>query len=203
MTHSGCRPLQIIFQRPSVLNSKFPIKLQDDAVFDAHILISSTLFGPRSSGVVCPASESVLLLTTKLNQLPKHDLLVHESWIMFLPTCLEHPTCEGCSSGLERSTNVTTILGLRAQVLESAKTLLVSAHRSVISRDSFLPPQIASSRAFAAGCVLVTAITGRWSGAQDNLGFLLQCSEVLAFFGPLWKGGNDFYEVWRKIVVTI
>jgi hypothetical protein len=62
---------------------------------------------------------------------------------------------------------------------------------------------LAATRAFMSVCVLITAIAGRWDGASGRMSALLKCSEILAFTGPLWPGGADYYKTYRQIVKAI
>lgn len=49
----------------------------------------------------------------------------------------------------------------------------------------------------------MTGIKESWNGAEKVTGSLLKCSEILSISAPLWRGGRDYYEVWRKIVTVI
>jgi hypothetical protein len=88
---------------------------------------------------------------------------------------------------------------LRKRIIRAASELILSVHRATTARDDFIPPIIASSRAFIGGCTIATSISKRWTSASHHFTDLLRCTEVLTLFCPHWKGGHNYLQVWRTI----
>lgn len=89
---------------------------------------------------------------------------------------------------------------LRRKVVSQASELISTVHACASSPHDFIPPIIASSRAFIAGCSIATGISKKWTLAQSHAKDLIKCTEILALFAPHWKGGDDYLSVWRTII---
>jgi hypothetical protein len=150
----------------------------------------------------CPKAGRIESLINTLEALPSENKLVQETWLLFLPMCLEHFECELCSRTSDQESD-TAMTNLQIKVLSSAVQLAKGVHPSVRSTEVFMPPLMASTQAFMSGCVIVAGLTNRWLGTETSIGALLKCSETLSFFAPLWKGGRDYHEVWRKLVSVV
>lgn len=199
------RRLRVIFHRPSMLSGcQPPSDYQDNMVFETYMEASSIVSGIEffegSNG--CPESGRISALISTLETLPSENELVQETWLLFLPLCLEHIECGLCSKTSDQAPN-TTMTNLQLKVLSCAVQLANSVHPSVSSPEVFMPPLVASTQAFMSGCVIVAGLTNRWPGTETSIGALLKCSETLSFFAPLWIGGSDYHEVWRKIVSVV
>jgi hypothetical protein len=186
---SGCQP---------------PNDYRDNIIFETYMQVSSTISGIECfQGVSgCPNSGRISLLISNLDTLASDNKLVQETWLLFLPLCLEHIECELCSSTTDKTTN-TAMTDLQIKVLSSAVQLANGVHPSVSSAEIFMPPLMASTEAFMSGCVIVAGLTSRWPGTETSISALLKCSETMSFFAPLWKGGRDYHEIWSKIVSVV
>ena len=148
-------------------------------------------------------------------------LLVYDAWLLFLPVCVRHRQCVHCfqeADDMERSpvSSVSPVtagpggpssragrgmLSLRRRVLDAAVALVASVYHAALASDGFIPPVVASTRAFVAGCVLATAIVKRWTPVPAaHMQDLVRCTEVLALFSLHWEGGHSYLHVWRTIV---
>lgn len=170
----------------------------DLKVFDIYMKIASTVSCISISGT-CPISVYLLSLLSTLNEFQWEDPLVQESWLLLLPICVIHSRSVSCCS----QTCGIDISIFQSKILQAAISVLNTVHHFVSSSEVFIPPFIAASKAFTSGCALVTGIKEGWQGAGNVTSALLKCSEILTFSAPLWRGGKEYYEVWRKTVAAI
>ncbi len=198
------RPLQMYTQRPSILNSFYSTgTMEASSSFDMYMDIFHILYGPNSvDKIICPQSNQILPLIARLNQFGSQDVITLETWLLFLPICIEHTPCETCMISLDE-TGPPVLRKLCNTVLHAAQELVASVHLLVTSDEVFVPPLIACSRAFIAGCVLISGIKGGWQGIEKVPQDLLKCSEVLLFCSSLWDGGRDYYEAWQNIITAL
>lgn len=194
--------MNIFVHRTSVLSGSIPWNQTDsDVAYNYCIRLIQQLFGPSKPVDVqsnCPLRASLSHAVGTLQLMPPSEILTHLSWALLQPALLNHPPCGVCSS-FATTAGPTNYSSLQARVLSEAACLIDAAHPIVVSRDIFIPPVFATCRAFAGGCVLVTGLSCLWPTAETYSTHLLKCSEVLAFTLPLWKGGKDYYDVWRQI----
>lgn len=194
--------MNILVHRTSVLSCSIPWNQADsDVAYNYCIKLMHQLFDPPFPDEVsphCPLRSSLAHAVETLQLMPPSEVLTHLGWVLLQPALLNHPPCEVCStfSTIGRSNHYPS---LQARVLSEAACLVDAAHSIVVSRDIFLPPVFATLRAFVGGCVLMTGTTCLWPTAETYSAYLLKCSEVLAFTLPLWRGGKDYYDVWRQI----
>ena len=92
---------------------------------------------------------------------------------------------------------------LQSDILTAALKVIESVHPFVRSCEVFIPPFLASAKALSAGCVLLIGSLKGWQEPKLLTSGLLQCSEVLSFAAPLWKGGREYYEIWRSLVSVV
>ncbi|KUJ16401.1 uncharacterized protein LY89DRAFT_734497 [Mollisia scopiformis] len=196
---SADRQLRLIFQRPSMLSGcQTSTTLESMMVFNTYIEIVSAISCLPSAGS-CPVSGYLLSLLAMLNDFPQEDPLVSECWLLLLPVCVAHSRSNiYCTQTCNIDISI-----LQSKVLQAATSMLNAVHPVVSSSEAFIPPFIAASKAFSAGCALITGIKGNWESAENITGSLLKCSEILTFSASLWQGGKDYYEVWRKIVAVV
>lgn len=194
------RQLRLVFQRPSMLSGcQSTSKPNNVIVFELYMGIASTVSCIRPNPETCTFSGHLLSQLTVLDQFSWEDPLVQECWLLTLPAFFAHSRSTGCYT----QPCSTTIPLFQFKVLQAAVSVLDATHLAMTSSETFMPPFIASSKTFSAGCTLVTGIKENWNGAEKVTGSLLKCSEVLSFSAQLWRGGRDYYEVWRKIVAIV
>lgn len=196
------RTMNILVHRPSVLSCSTSWNLADsDLAYNHCIKLMQLLF---ESGVApedpaqCPLTGPLSPAIDILQSMPPSEVLTHVGWTLLQPTLANHPLCGSCSSfsTMARSTSFDS---LHARVLSEAACLIDTAHALLVCQHAFIPPIFASCRAFVGGCLLITANSCRWPSAETYSAHLMKCSEVLAFTVPMWKGGRDYYDVWRQI----
>ncbi|EFW98445.1 c6 zinc finger domain containing protein [Grosmannia clavigera kw1407] len=196
------RSLCVLSPRQGILTGIRTDTLTDtDHAYMGHRQVADMLFvhacaATPLSPLACPASSRLIgEVVAVLQTLPLDQPLAQEAWLLLLPRLVDHAPCIGCSSTLDGG------FGLHILVVLHACRLADSAHTILAEPNRFMPPVLAASRAFMAGCVLVTAIAAGWV-AQEPLHTraLLKCSEVLAFAAPCWRGGRDYYDVFRQII---
>lgn len=192
--------MNILVHRTSVLSCSTPWTLADSDLAYKHCTkLMQLLFEltPENSAQ-CPLSGPLSPAVDILQSMPPSEVLTHVAWTLLQPTLVNHPICDSCSSfsTIARSTSFTS---LHARVLSEAACLIDTAHSVLGSQNAFIPPKFASCRAFMGGCLLITGMSCRWPSEETYSAHLLKCSEVLAFTVPLWKGGRDYYDVWRQI----
>lgn len=185
-------------------SSTFQSTSGDDALFETYRNISHELYGSgriHATGTCLLLRPFIALLEILDNSPPQHPIVL-ESWLLCLPACAEHQPCVFCSGPVTGSPT-SCLNSLRAKVIQSALSLILSVHNIIRSSEGFIPPLIASSRAFTAGCALVLGTSKGWVGSTDCQSAFLQCSEILSFAAPLWKGGQQYLDVWRTIATVI
>lgn len=194
--------MNIFVHRTSVLSGSIPWnQTGSDVAYNYCIKLMQQLFGPSTSAGVsslCPLRASLSSAVETLQLMPPSEILTHLGWILLQPALVNHQPCGVCSS-FATTARARNYLSLQARVLSEAACLVDAAHSIVVSRDVFIPPIFATCRAFAGGCVLVTGLSCFWPTAETYSSYLLKCSEVLAFTLPLWRGGKDYYDVWRQV----
>lgn len=185
-----------MLQRPALLSrSCLSTTTSIATLFEDHqqIALSLKLMGPT-----CLASQQLSLLIESLDaHASDESLLLHETWILFLPCLIEHQACTLCFlDSAQRQENA--VVRLRSRMLSAAIALADSAHKALNPNGIMVPPLLAIPRAFLAGCVLVVASVQQWDRTGNIAQALLKCSETIAM--PFWAGGRNYYEVWREIV---
>lgn len=194
-------PLRMIFHRPSALNNwTFPTMSYDDSRYETYMALAAELYEERGiySHCGCPLSGRTLELLEVLEKSPPHDSTVEDSWLLLLPVCLQHKPCVFCVTEDDEHTT-RSLAYLCQRIVQSSLSLLSSVHASISTGASFIPPLLASSRALVAGCALVVGIAKGWAGPTTSISALLQCSEILTFAAPHWKGGQAYLDVWRLV----
>lgn len=151
----------------------------------------------------CPALvEPLAGVLAILQALPPEAHWTHEAWLLLHPLLVDHMPCAGCGPTSGSISGSGSTSGLHARVVDAACRLVNSAHTILTAPDHFLPPVLAAYRAFMGGCVLVTAVAAGWTAgtaAGPHSRALLQCSEVLVFTAPCWRGGRDYYDVFQQV----
>ena len=172
-----------------------------DSTFDQYQQLTATLLGSRSGNPMeCPMSPAFLSLVSRLRSLQTREPQIHEVWLLCAPLMTQHscnsclPSADGIGSGMT---------DLQTDILSAALQVVESVHTLVRSSEVFIPPFFASAKALSAGCVLIIGSLKGWKGARNCTGALLQCSEVLSFTAPLWKGGREYYEIWRSLISVL
>jgi hypothetical protein len=178
-----------------------------DTAYNAYWKLIRDYFGvasrrPNEVGQ-CPLSNTTGRSFLKiLETLSTTEPVTHEVWLLLHPLLIDHAPCDACLS-FPPSRAMGDDGGLHNRLVCEAKSLLTTIHTLVTSRDIFIPPMLAASRAFMAACILSTGMAGRWPGSETCLGSLLKCSEVLTLTSPLWRGGRDYFETYRQLVRAI
>ncbi|KAF4812913.1 Transcriptional activator protein acu-15 [Colletotrichum siamense] len=194
--------LQTIFSRPSMLSgSKLPTTSESETLYNLYARISDQLYG--RGGVYeaqgCPFVGEVETLMHLLDTFHTQHPAAKETWISFLPICFAHKQCLFCFQEADED-NAKGMKTLRRKVVSQSSELISTVHACASSPHDFIPPIIASSRAFIAGCSIATGISKKWTPAQSHAKDLIKCTEILALFAPHWKGGDDYLSVWRTII---
>jgi hypothetical protein len=180
-----------------------------DFAYNSYWQIIRDYFGANSKlpdDGECPLSNTtglsfLQILETLSTTTTTQDPVVHEIWLLLHPFLVDHAPCDSCLSFAASTIDDET--GLHRRVLREATSLTAAVHMLVTSQDVFIPPMFAASRAFMAACVLSTAMATHWPGSETCLGSLLKCSEVLTFTSPLWRGGRDYFEIFRQLARAI
>ncbi|KAI9739056.1 MAG: hypothetical protein M1834_007268 [Cirrosporium novae-zelandiae] len=199
------RPVSMIFQKPTMLaSSAFSNLYQQDTIFEIHKHISSELYESNKPYDThpCPTQEPLSSLIASLSKLPAQNPLVLETWLLFLPLCIGHKPCRFCSL-MQEGQSFTALQWLCTTMVSAAAQFLHGLHLQIAPSSGFVPPFMASTKAFTAGCIIVTGITSDWVDKAELVGALLECSEILISCSSLWKGGREFYRVWRSFVNAI
>lgn len=194
--------MNILVHRTSVLSGSIPWnQTESDVAYNYCIKLMQQLFGssnPADMPPFCPLRASLSHAVETLQLMPPSEILTHLGWVLLQPALVNHPPCAICSS-FATNTQSKSYPSLQARILFEAACLVDAAHPIVVSRELFIPPIFATCRAFVGGCVLVTGLACHWPTAETYSTHLLKCSEVLAFTLPLWRGGKDYYDVWRQV----
>lgn len=179
---------------------KLPITSEDDAILEASLQVTEKLYGKGQVYAFrsCPVTGELALLIDYLDTFPTAHPSLNEIWILFLPICVVHKPCISCFQDTEEI-QARGIRALRDRVIRAATLLVAQVHATAVVGDSYIPPLVASSRALTAGCVLVTSISKKWTEAAAHVDSLLRCSEILTTFGPCWRGGQSYLEIWREV----
>lgn len=147
----------------------------------------------------CPFVGEVETLMHLLDTFHTQHPAAKETWISFLPVCFAHKQCLFCFQEADEE-NAKGMKTLRRKVVSQASELISTVHACASSPHDFIPPIIASSRVFIAGCSIATGISRKWTPAQSHAKDLIKCTDILALFAPHWKGGDDYLSVWRTII---
>jgi hypothetical protein len=121
--------------------------------------------------------------------------------------CCTYLSASNISNAYTASRNLTSqmhgMTSLRENVLKAASGLIAHVHQQCTSADDFIPPVLASARAFLAGCSIVTGIPKRWINRTDYVRDLINCTEILTMNAPHWAGGHSYLRVWKILLDLI
>ncbi|KAK6376132.1 hypothetical protein LTS17_007383 [Exophiala oligosperma] len=193
--------LRLTFDRPNMLReARFSYPTDNDNIMQIFTNLSQEIYGNGQllEAQACPFVGQSATLMDLLDSMITTDVVINETWLLFLPVCVRHKQCVFCFQEAD-DPNSRGMLALRHKVMASACKLLLDVHQKTAAEYNFIPPIVASSRAFTSGCVLATSIVKKWTSAEHHVRDLLRCSEVLTFFAPHWKGGYSYLEMWRTI----
>jgi hypothetical protein len=137
-----------------------------------------------------------------LESLDSTHPIVKETWLLYLPLCIKHKQCLYCFQEPDEP-NAKGMASLRENVLKAASGLIANVHQQCTSADEFIPPVLASARAFLAGCSIVTGISKRWISRTPYVRDLISCTEILTMFAPHWAGGHSYLRVWKIMLDLI
>lgn len=196
------RSLSFIFNRPSMSANwvSFP-SIDEDFVFQLYHDMQQSIYshGQLYDTNECPFVGHMADLMVSLENYPVDQTpAISEMWLLLLPTCVQHKQCVFC---FQEADDPTTrgMRSLRQRLLEAALHLIEHTHRATTSANGFIPPLIASSRAIVSGCAILVSRAKHWSPGTLHVKGLLQCTEVLTYFMPHWKGGPGYLQVWNTI----
>ncbi|KAH8886269.1 hypothetical protein GQ53DRAFT_695047, partial [Thozetella sp. PMI_491] len=195
------RPLTILWHRSPMLGGSISSKVANsDIAYNGYRQIIQDYFGKGVKRHVqeCPMQDSGISLIRTLQSMPSFEPMTREAWLLLYPFISDHVPCESCLL-FSSSPRDGSPPGLHRRVLCEAIALIESVHVLMTSQDTFIPPMFATSRAFMAACVLITGIASHWPGSESCSGPLLKCSELLSFTAPLWKGGLDYFTIYRQL----
>lgn len=181
--------------------ANLPTSSETESIVNLHIRIFDRMFGNARlyENQICPLNGENAKLMSALEACHGQHPIINETWLLYLPVCSQHKQCLDCFQEADEP-HVMGMRTLRHRVVTAASKLIADVHLIVASQDGFIPPIIASSRAFVAGCAITTSISKQWTNVQDHVTDLTQCTEVLTTFAPHWKGGFNYLKVWRVIV---
>lgn len=185
-------------------SSKLPSVSENETIYDLYTQICDQLYvsGLPNSAQGCVFVGEVSALMDILDTLqPQHNIVL-ETWLSFLPICFKHGQCIFCLQEADEE-ETRGIRTLRNKIIRSADSLIASLYRRTTSGGDFVPPIIASSQAFVAGCSLAVATSKKWTSLDAHARAFLQSTEILATFAPHWKGGDGYLKVWRAIVQIV
>ncbi|KAL2833332.1 hypothetical protein BDW59DRAFT_78164 [Aspergillus cavernicola] len=194
--------LQTIFNRPNMLsNFKLPAQSETEPLVELYFQISDQIYGVGRAyeSQSCSFVGEVGILMGVLESLDGSHSIINEMWLLYLPVCAKHKQCLHCFQEPDEP-NTKGMTTLRAKVVNAASELMTSVHQNATSIDGFLPPVIASSRAFISGCSIATGILKRWINPKAHVRELINCTEILTMFAPHWSGGHDYLRVWKAIL---
>lgn len=201
MLLNSSRSLQTIYNPPSSFSrERLPtagehcIYLQNYVNLFREVYDTGHLYDTRG----CPFVGDVDRLLQSVQDSNFDDMTVKETWLIMLPICVRHKQCVHCFQEAD-DVDGRGMIALRARVINAATELIAATHR-VVAGDIFIPPLIASTRAFVAGCSLAVALSKRWIPSNAHLKTLAACTEILTLFAPHWQGGHNYLYVWRTIV---
>ncbi|KAF2503072.1 hypothetical protein BU16DRAFT_555098 [Lophium mytilinum] len=196
------KDLQTVFNRPTMLIASKLLDTSDkEALFQVFLQLSDQLYGGgqifESSG--CPFVGEVATLMDLAESVGNQHAIILESWLLFLPVCVNHKQCIHCFQEADEH-GTKGMRSLRRKVIDAASQLILRVHRAATAKDDFIPPILASSRALVSGCAIVTSISKRWISSQFHTKDLNKCTDILSMFAPHWPGGHRYLQVWRTIV---
>ncbi|GAM40564.1 hypothetical protein TCE0_039f13010 [Talaromyces pinophilus] len=179
--------LQTIFNRPNMLsNLKLPSQSGIEPLVELHVRIADQIYdtGRIYETQSCPCVGEAAILMGLLDSLDSTHPIVKETWLLYLPLCVKHKQCLYCFQEPDEP-NAKGMTSLRENVLKAASGLIANVHQQCTSTDDFIPPVLASARAFLAGFSIATGICKRWIGRRDYVRDLIN----LANFGRLITKG--------------
>ncbi|KAL3457165.1 hypothetical protein BJX64DRAFT_280836 [Aspergillus heterothallicus] len=197
--------VQTFFNRPNMLsNLKLPAKTETEHLLELHVRIADQVYdtGRMYETLSCPCVGEAAILMGLLESLDSSHPIVNETWLLYLPLCIRHKQCLYCFQEPDEP-NAKGMATLRQNVLNAASELLANVHQQCTSVDGFIPPFLASARAYIAGCSIATGIFKRWIDPRAHVRELINCTEILTMFAPHWAGGQSYLKVWKILVDSI
>lgn len=172
-------------------------------LFKLYMHISEHLRQPKgnSQESICPAIGDNKRIIETLCSRPRNSTIVQETWLLFLPLCIQHSACLHCMDTSPISVS-SSILPLREKIVGAASDIINSVHGDAIS-GRLLFPVIASVRVLEAGCAVLVALKKQWKTIGDCMKTMLQCSEVLTILRSCWKGGPEIFHVWSSLYTQL
>ncbi|KAL3471651.1 hypothetical protein BJX99DRAFT_263051 [Aspergillus californicus] len=194
--------MQTIFNRPGMLrNFTLPLVSATEGLIQLHSQVWDHLYdtGQIYERRSCPFVGEIRTCMELLETFDSSNPVTHEIWLLYLPVCVKHKQCIQCFQEPD-DFNSRGMTALRYRVVSAASALIGRVHRDATSVDGFVPPVIAGSRAFSAGCSLATAVLKRWVGIKAHGRDFVKCTEILTMFAPYWSGGHEYLRIWNMIV---
>ncbi|KAL3446360.1 hypothetical protein BJX65DRAFT_309060 [Aspergillus insuetus] len=197
--------LQTIFNRPNMLsNLKLPSQSEIEPLVELHLRIADQIYdtGRIYETQSCPCVGETAILMGLLESLDSTHPIVKETWLLYLPLCIKHKQCLYCFQEPDEP-DAKGMTSLRKNVLKAASGLIANVHQQCTLADDFIPPVLASVRAFLAGCSIVTGISKCWINRTNYVRDLINCTEILTMFAPHWAGGHSYLRVWKILIGLI
>lgn len=196
-TNKVSSTLKVTYNRPSMLDG---IILSDAAASQAlklHMQTFESRFSKveNTSDPSCIFERSHHALMSKIEEASQADLIVKETWLLFVPAIIGHRWCDNCMADL--------IPHLRGHALQAAKELINTTHRELILQSELIPLWFAATRVLKSGCVLIMMAQQGWNPYHDQLSIFVKCTEVLTFCAQKWKQGNAYCEIWRNACAAL
>lgn len=181
--------------------SQLPSTSDTEYILSTYVRLSHEIYDTDQhyENESCPFTGEIYLLMGVMEGFKDQQPVVLETWLLFLPVCVRHKQCVFCFQEADEPI-ARGMRSLRHRVVVAASKLISNVYEMAIARDGFVPPLIASARAFVSGCSIATAITKRWTTPQSHIRDLARCTEILTLFAPHWKGGHRYLEIWRNII---
>lgn len=201
-TLTASRSLQTIFNPPTMLGGQgLSIAADDTVALKDYMRLSREIYG---SGLLydsrgCPFVGEVARLVEGLENCCFEDPIVNETWLLLLPVCVRHKQCVHCFQEPDERGG-RGMRSLRTQVINAASRLIASTHHLVTTGEAFVPPLIATTRAFTAGCSVAVSTSKRWTSSQAHITDVVRCTEIMSMFASHWQGGRSYLHIWRIIV---
>lgn len=169
---------------------------------------------------LCPFEGRIFTLISQLSPAPTTDTTVSQTWLLFVPICLEHKQCLQCFQEIdddpidtidESVGNVPRgMSSLRSRIVKASSDLLSETYKEVCSANgnkTFIPPILACIQAFSAGCALAIASRRKWGSFRTHTfsfrSAFIMCTEILALTASHWPGGRTYLETWRLVVANV
>lgn len=185
-------------------NLKLPSQSGIEPLVELHVRIADQIYdtGRIYETQSCPCVGEAAILMGLLDSLDSTHPIVKETWLLYLPLCVKHKQCLYCFQEPDEP-NAKGMTSLRENVLKAASGLIANVHQQCTSTDDFIPPVLASARAFLAGFSIATGICKRWIGRRDYVRDLINCTEVLTMTAPHWAGGRSYLRTWKILLDLI